>query len=77
MGNEKGLGEVGIFLAKKWIDKVIVISRKNDRIIIIKVLVQGIIYPFHATGLFLYPLKTSENLWLSDVFRGYRKRPVA
>ena len=19
--------------------------------------------PFHATGLFLYPLKTSENLW--------------
>ena len=26
---------------------------------------------------FLYPLKTSENLWLSDVFRGYRKRPVA
>ena len=22
-----------------------------------------------------YPLKTSENLWLSDVFRGYRKRP--
>ena len=21
--------------------------------------------PFHATGLFLYPLKTSENLWFS------------
>ena len=33
--------------------------------------------PFHATGLFLCPLKTSENLWFSDVFRGYRKRPVA
>ena len=33
--------------------------------------------PFHATGLFLYLLKTSENLWFSDVFRGYRKRPVA
>ena len=32
---------------------------------------------FHATGLFLYPLKTSEILWFSDVFRGYRKRPVA
>ena len=35
--------------------------------------------PFHATGLFRYPMKTSENLrkplvlWL----RGYRKRPVA
>ena len=33
--------------------------------------------PFHATNLFLYPLKTSENLRFSDVFRGYRKRPVA
>ena len=22
------------------------------------------INPFHATALFLYPLKTSENLWL-------------
>ena len=31
--------------------------------------------PFHATGLFLFPLKISENLWFS-VFRGYRKRPV-
>ena len=26
---------------------------------------------------FCTPLKTSGNLWLSDVFRGYRKRPVA
>ena len=32
--------------------------------------------PFHATGLFLYPLKTSENQRFSDVFRGYRTRPV-
>ena len=31
------------------------------------------INPFHATGLFLYPL---SDLWISDVFRGYRKRPV-
>ena len=28
---------------------------------------------FHATGLFLYPLKATENLWFSDVFRGYRE----
>ena len=34
------------------------------------------INPFHATGLFWYPLKTSENLWFSDVFRGYQKRSV-
>ena len=33
--------------------------------------------PFHATGLFLYNLKISENLWFSDIFREYRKRPVA
>ena len=36
-----------------------------------------IINPFHATDLFRYPLKTSENLWFSDVFGGYQKRPVA
>ena len=33
------------------------------------------INPFHAAVLFLYPLKTSD--WFSDIFRGYRKRPVA
>ena len=26
---------------------------------------------------FLYPLKTENVLWFSDVIRGYRKRPVA
>ena len=30
--------------------------------------------PFHVTGFFLFPLKTSEN---QRSFRGYRKRPVA
>ena len=33
--------------------------------------------PVPATGLFLYTLKTSENQRFSDVFRDYRKRPVA
>ena len=37
----------------------------------------AIFNPFHATGLFLYPLKKSENLRVSGVFRGYRERPVA
>ena len=32
--------------------------------------------PFSATSLFLYPLKTSENLGFSNAFRGYRKKPV-
>ena len=35
------------------------------------------INPCHATGYILYLLKTSENQMFSDVFRGYRKRPVA
>ena len=30
----------------------------------------------HTTCLFLCPPNTSANLWLADVFRGYRKRPV-
>ena len=32
--------------------------------------------PVDATDLCLYPLKTWENLWLCDIFRGYRKEPV-
>ena len=34
-----GKGSVGIFLAKKWVDKVINISRVSDRMIVNKVLV--------------------------------------
>ena len=33
--------------------------------------------PFHATALFLYPLKTMENQRFSDVFREHRKKPAA
>ena len=32
-------------------------------------------YPFHAICLFLYPLKTENQIFL-DLFRGYIKRPV-
>ena len=35
------------------------------------------INPFHANVPFLCPLKTSENLWFSDVFRGYRNGTLA
>ena len=35
---------------------------------------RDVLNPFHATDLFLYLLKTLENLWFSDVFRGHRKR---
>ena len=30
-----------------------------------------------GSSIFLYPLKRLKNLWFSDVFKKYRKRPVA
>ena len=27
--------------------------------------------PFYATGIFFYFLKTTENPWFTDVFKGY------
>ena len=33
--------------------------------------------PFHDTGFFLYPLKTTENLWYSHAFRVYRRKRVS
>ena len=38
---------------------------------------QNTFNPFQANVPFLYPLKTSENLWFSEVFRGYRKGTLA
>ena len=35
--------------------------------------VQLDINPLHTTSLFLYPQKTSENLWFVDNFRWYRR----
>ena len=39
----KSLGRVRIFLSKKWVEKVIDVTRVSDRMIAIKVLVQGMI----------------------------------
>ena len=41
------------------------------------IIIQPLLNPFHATGLFLYHLKTSENQRFSDIFWEYRKRPMA
>ena len=44
----------------------------------LQLIVCQVFNPLHLIGLFLYPLKTSVNLWFSGVFREYyRKRPVA
>ena len=40
IGSDSGFGGVGILLAEKWIDKVIDVNRVNDRIILIKLMVQ-------------------------------------
>ena len=29
--------------------------------------------PCHAIGFFLYPLSKYENLWFSDIFKGYKR----
>ena len=64
---------------RKWLNiqsflwESFLIQNSTDK----ETLIDFLINPFHATGLFRYPLKTSENQRLSDVFRGYQKRPVA
>ena len=39
IGNSKGTGGVGIFLAEKWVEKVIDIKRVSDRIMIMKLMI--------------------------------------
>ena len=36
IGNETGNGGVGIFVAKKWIEKVLEVKRVSDRLMMIK-----------------------------------------
>ena len=36
-----------------------------------------IVNPFHDTGLFQSPLKSSSNLWFSDVFQEVQKNTSA
>ncbi|KAK3888624.1 hypothetical protein Pcinc_007349 [Petrolisthes cinctipes] len=38
IGNDKGTGGVGIFLAEKWVDKGIEVNRVSDRIIQMKLM---------------------------------------
>ena len=49
-------------------------KRRNENFLISKFAHSN---PLHTTDISLYPLKTSGYLWFSDVFKGYRKRPVA
>ena len=49
-------------------------SSSSYQLICLSVLLK-IVNPFHATRLFLYPLKTSEIQRFADVFRGYTIKP--
>lgn len=42
----------------------------------LKFVLKHFLNPFNATSLFLYPLKKSESLQSSDVFRGSGKSPM-
>ena len=42
-----------------------------------QLIVATAITTFHAIGLFLYPLKTSDNICFYDIFEGYGKKLVA
>ena len=44
IGNDKGTGGVGIFLAEKWVDKVIDVNRVSERIILLKLMVGETIF---------------------------------
>ena len=45
MENKNGLDGVGILLAEKWVDKDTDMIRVSDRMIVTKLLPQGIIIP--------------------------------
>ena len=66
-------------IKKKLLEKAISVEKVDHRITVIRILLN----PFHATSLFLYPLKTSENqnVHFQKTFLmfswGCRKRPVA
>ena len=53
------------------------IGRQSLTVCYEKINKMQLLNPFHAIGLSLYPLKTSEKLRFSDVFRRYRERTMA
>ena len=68
----------------KWIRLDSDVSEPQQKVTIflflIKIVVKGLkkgIFFHLVIALFLYLLKTSVNLWFSNVFKGYREKPVA
>ena len=64
IGNEKGTSGVGIFVAEKWIDKVIDIKRVSDRIMLIKLMIGETIF----TVISVYAPQCGLNEEVKDEF---------
>ena len=57
--------------------KPLILGKSVHYIVVSRIKNIGIykINPFHTTGPFLHPWNI-KKLWFSEVFRGYRKRPM-
>ena len=64
VGNNHGTSEVGVFSAKKWVDKVYDIKQVSDRITLIKLLVEDAV----LTILSVYAPQTGLEESTKDVF---------
>ena len=43
IGNDEGIGGVGILVAEKWVDRVFEVKRVNDRILVLKVVIGSMV----------------------------------
>ena len=75
----KGRGNGRFHVVSTWSTRGVFVGKRSYKYIMKTVLDlhrNRFIDPFHATFIFLYSLKISENLRLTDVFRGYRKKTL-
>ena len=68
------LGNKAFLKAKQ--QAIILKLRSTCFLVVSSYLKKDLFKSFYASGLFLYPLKTSDNQRFSDFFREYRKKPV-
>ena len=62
VGNDKGMGAVGISLAEKWVEAVFEVKLVSDRIMFIKLLGKSIV-----AVLWVYPLQAGLDDSIKDV----------
>ena len=63
-GNSKGTAGVGVFMAKKWIEKVFEVKRVPDRIILVKFIVgQRVLCCLFVYDCFYIMLSYMQMLW--------------